>query len=48
MLHFKHSFLIFMKNLNFLAKSGPNLDHFAQKNPDPTQSGGTGTVDEVQ
>ena len=48
MLHFKPSFLIFMKNPDILAKSGPNLDHFAQKRPDPDHSGGTGTANEVQ
>ena len=48
MLHFKHSFLIFMKNPDSWVKSGPNPDHSAQKRPDPDQSRGTGTADEVQ
>ena len=48
MLHFKHSFLIFMKNPDILAKSGPNPDHFAQKRPVPDQNGGTGTVNKGQ
>ena len=38
MWHFKRSFVIFMKNPDFWAKSGPNPDHFAQKSPDPDQS----------
>ena len=32
------SYLHFIKNPDFCAKSGPNLDQFAQKSPDPDQS----------
>ena len=38
MWYFKRFSHIFMKNPDFCAKSGSNLDHFGQKSPDPDQS----------